>query len=223
MGNERSFAEVGVSTGPFDGALGRVLATSDPGTKLDLHRSLRESSTRLSVSVLQFTDLVAVDRPDNMVLGPLQRVGVNLALGVGNRVVGTTIVGSRIALAEVVGLHLGRVATNPLPINLVQIVGLQYETRDYSSTGCGLNLHVNLAEEDVLGAGDSRSIGLLVDCEHGAGAIVLNRGAIGGLEEVVLPLGEVNGNGASQSRVSRASWRGMLANWTIGLKDGISD
>lgn len=139
VSNEGSLAEVGSATSPFSSTLRRVGATTAPSSELDLHGSLGESSAALSIGVLQLTNLVAIDVPANVVLGPVEGVGVVVVLGVRDRVVSTTVVGRGISLSEVITLHLSLVASNPLPVNLVKIVGLQHETGDDTSARCGFN------------------------------------------------------------------------------------
>lgn len=47
---------------------------------------------------------------------------------VGNRVVFTTVVGAGIALAEVVGLNLSVIRTNPLPVDLFEAIIISFDT-----------------------------------------------------------------------------------------------
>lgn len=205
MGNEGSLGEIGLSTSPLDGALGGVGAASNPGTKLDLHGGLGESSAALSIGILQLTNLGVVDKPDNVVLGPLDRVGVDLVLRVGDIVVGTSVVGGSITLTEVVGLHLCLVTTKPLPVDLVQVVGLQDEARNNAGARGGLELYIDSAEEDVLGAGNGGGLRLLVDGEDSAVGVVGKLSTIGNLEQITFSLGEIYSDAGSKSIVSRTS------------------
>lgn len=119
VSEERSLGEIGVATGPLDGALRSILAASNPGSKLDLHRGLgKTSSATLGVGSGQGTDDVVVDQPGDTLRSPLNRVGVERSKRVGDGVESTTVVGGSVALAEVVGLSLGVVASNPLPVDL---------------------------------------------------------------------------------------------------------
>lgn len=68
--------EIGATTGPLDGALGGVLAASNPGTELDLHGGLRESAAALGLLIGQGTDSLAIDDPVDSLGSPLNRVGV---------------------------------------------------------------------------------------------------------------------------------------------------
>lgn len=115
---EGSLGEVGVTTSPLNGTFGAVLSTGNPCTELDLHRSLGEGLTTLGIGSLESSDNLVVDEPVNIGGSPLDGVLVVRAERVVDGVVSTTVVGSSIALAEVVGLNLGVIATNPFPIDL---------------------------------------------------------------------------------------------------------
>lgn len=119
VSEERSLGEIGVSTSPLNGALGSILAASNPGSKLDLHGGLgKTSSATLGVGSVQGTDDVVVDQPVDTLRSPLNGVGVERSKRVGDGVESTTVKGSSVTLAEVVGLSLGVVASNPLPVDL---------------------------------------------------------------------------------------------------------
>lgn len=121
VAEEGSLGEIGVTTSPLDGALGSILATSDPGSELDLHGGLgKAGSTALGVGSSEGADDVVVDQPSDTSGSPLNRVGVERAQRVGDGVESTTVVSSGVTLAEVVGLSLGVVTANPLPIDLHQ-------------------------------------------------------------------------------------------------------
>lgn len=115
--------------------------------------------------------------------------------------IATTVVRGRVTLAEVVGLDLGGVTAEPLPINLVQVIRLEHKASDDASAGRGLNPHVHLAEEDVLCAGNSRCLALLLDREDGALVAVSQCGPFCQSEEVVFSLGEVDGRRATNGRI----------------------
>lgn len=119
VAEERSLGEIGVTTSPLDGALRSILAASNPGSELDLHGGLgKATSTTLSVGSGQGTDDVVVDQPGDTGRSPLNGVSVERSKRVGNGVESTTVEGSSVTLAEVVGLSLGVVASNPLPVDL---------------------------------------------------------------------------------------------------------
>ncbi len=112
-----------------------------------------------------------------------------------------SVVGSRVALAEVVGLDLGGVTAKPLPVDLVKVVGLEDEAGDNTLAEGGLNRNVDLAEEDILVGTDRGSIGLLVDGEDSTVVGVVDRGAIKLVEDIILALGEVDVDGTSESNI----------------------
>lgn len=118
VGAEGSLIEVGITTSPLDSALGSILATSDPSTELDLHGGLGEGLATLGIGGLEGSNDVVIDEPVDIAGGPLDGVLVEGAERVINGVVGATIVGGGVTLAEIVGLDLGVVAANPLPIDL---------------------------------------------------------------------------------------------------------
>lgn len=119
VAEEGSLGEIGVTTSPLDGALGSILAASDPGSELDLHGGLgKAGSATLGVGSGQGTDDVVVDQPSDTGRSPLNGVSVERSKRVGNGVESTTVEGSSVTLAEVVGLSLGVVASNPLPVDL---------------------------------------------------------------------------------------------------------
>jgi hypothetical protein len=211
VGQERSAGEVGVTTSPLDSTLGSILAASNPGSELDLHGSLGEASTVLGIGVVQGADQVAINVPLDVLAGPVDGVGVEVILGVADGVVGTTVIGGGISLAEVVGLDLGGITTEPLPVNLVKIVGLEDEAGNNTLTSAGLQGDVNLAEEDPLVGLDGGSLGLLADAEDSTLSVIVgDGGTLELLEKVVGALGEVNRNGSTQSRVIGAGCDCML-------------
>lgn len=190
---EGALAVVGDTAGPLNGALGGVLATGNPGAELDLHGGLGEGAAALLAVVLESADDSTVDDPVELGRGPLDGVGVELVLGVSDGRETTAVVGLGATLAEVVGLNLGVVAADPLPIDLVEVIGLKDEAGDNTLAEGGPHGNVDLAEEDVAGASNGRSIGLLLDGVDGAKLVViLDGGADHVLEEVVLALGEVD-------------------------------
>ncbi len=223
VGEEGSLGVVGVAAGPLDSALRSILAAGDPGSELDLHGRLgKGSGTTLGVGGRQLANLLAVDEPPNALRRPLDGVSVNLASGVADAVEGTTVVAAGITLAEVVGLNLGVVAANPLPVDLniglaaflpifsagipylIEIIRLENSAGDDTLAGGGLNLDFDLAEEDVLAGVDGRGVAVLGDAEDGTLAVVLQAGAIGQREGVASTLGEVTARRASEGRVGRA-------------------
>jgi hypothetical protein len=118
---------------------------------------------------------------------------------VGNSVESTTVVSKGVALAEVVGLSLGVVTTNPFPVELelsqlvhgwsiaklsveslntylVKIIGLENSRGNDTLTSSGLDNDIDTAEEDVLAGADSRGLSSAADGEDSAVAVVAEGG-----------------------------------------------
>jgi hypothetical protein len=110
--------EIRKAAGPGDGSRGGVGASSNPGAELDLHGRLGERAAALGILVRQGSHHGAVDDPLHGRGRPLDRVDVELANGVLDGVERAAVVRRCVALAEVVGLDLGVVTSEPLPIDL---------------------------------------------------------------------------------------------------------
>lgn len=117
IGVEGSLGEVGEAASPLTSALRRVLATSAPGSELDLHGSLGELVA--DSGGIEHSDALAVDHPVDLLGSPLDGVRVEGTSGITNGVVLAAVVGGSVSLAEVVGLDLGVVGADKFPINLV--------------------------------------------------------------------------------------------------------
>lgn len=139
----------------------------------------------------QGADNLVVDEPVDLVLGPLNGVGVGAGERSTDGVEGTTVVGGGVALAEVVGLDLLVVTTNPLQINLVEIVRLEDSAGNNTSTLGSLNGNINTAEHDVLVGLDGGGVGGLLDREDGTLSVGLDVGTLKSLELLAEALGEV--------------------------------
>lgn len=145
---ERTLIKVGLTTGPLTGAF--VLgAAAAPGAELDLHGGLREGVGTSLARVLKSADCGAVDRPDEAFLGPVQGVRVKRVEGVIDVEVGATVICRGVAAGKVVGLDqvLLSIGANPLPVNLVEVIGLEDQASDDSSTLSSSHCHINLAKE----------------------------------------------------------------------------
>lgn len=234
---EGTLGEVGVTASPLDSALGSVLATSTPGAELDLHGGLGVVGATLGVGGLQLTNRGAINEPVDRLLRPLDGVGVVGGKGVGDGVVGTTVVGRGVTLGEVVGLDLLGITTNPLPVDLVEIVGLEDQAGHDTLTGGCLDLDIEAAEEDVLSGGDGRGVALLSDLEVSTLSVVrelssreLRESRARALGEIavdqVLSEGRVSGAGcykmlASQFFLSEAHWTGFMGQINILFSRGL--
>lgn len=123
-----------------------------------------------------------------------------------------TVVGGGITLAEVVGLNLGVITTEPLPINLIQISGLEDDRGDNTDTRGGLELDVETAEEDALVGSNGGGVGLLGDTEDGTVVAVGEGGSGERVDGGALARGEVAVSTVlSEGRLSRASYSTMVS------------
>lgn len=216
---ERSLGVVDGTTSPVNSTLAIVGVTTSPDANADIHRSLGEAGTTLSIGFVESTDFLVVDQPDNLSWGPLDGVSVENILGSSDVGPSVTVIGGGITLSEVVGLNLGVVATecflgrglvmypeNPswvvytYPINFIQSVRFQNDGADDTLTGSSLHLHGDFSVPEVELASNSRGIALLSEFKLGAiGADVdLASGSLPLIEGI--GLGEVE----VESRLGRA-------------------
>jgi len=82
VGVERAVGEVGEATSPLDGSGGHTLLAGNPRAKLHAHGGLRVAGAALKARGVESADDLAVDDPVQLLARPLERVGVELALGV---------------------------------------------------------------------------------------------------------------------------------------------
>lgn len=119
--------------------------------------------------------------------------------------VNRTVIGGRVALSEEVALH-GRVSgSEPLPINLIEIIGLENERANGTGSRASLHGDGDLSEEDVFSTLDGRCIGPLRDRKLSTiRSRVCQACAILQHPIIALSLGEVGRNCRSQRSVARA-------------------
>ncbi|KAI6748086.1 hypothetical protein HG531_008628 [Fusarium graminearum] len=145
-----SLFEVGVSASPLSSSLVAVLATGDPSTHLDLHGSLGETSGALGIGSVEGSDNDVVNEPVNLGGCPLNRVLVSSAQGSRDGMVLGTVVGGSITFAKVVGLDLSIITSNPLPVDLIEVIRLKNGAGDNTLTLGSLDDNVDTAEEEVV-------------------------------------------------------------------------
>ena len=183
--------------------------TSNPGAHLDTHGCLRIvlSSESQSVAVVQGSLQSTVDIPLCVGGGPGDAVVVPCLDGRRNVVVDGAVVGGGVALAEEVGLDGGVGGTQPFPIDLVEVVGLEDEGADDAGSRRGLQEDIHLAEHDILVAADGGGIGGNLDVELGSAGAIAEGRARSYLPVVGGTLGEVGEDGVARaiSLVGRAS------------------
>lgn len=95
------------SAGPGYGAGGVRRVAGAPGADLDAHGRLGELA--ICAGGKQGADDLAVDGPDDLVSVPVDGVGVEGALAGGDGRVAAAIIGTGVALAEVICLHVCRI------------------------------------------------------------------------------------------------------------------
>ena len=121
------------------------------------------------------------------------------------------VVAGGVVLAEEVGLDLGVDAAQPLPVDLVEVVGLEDEGADDAGARGSPGDDGDGAEEDVLVGAHGRGLVGLCDDEVGAIGIVGDGSASRGGKEVAGALGEVDLEGGAEGRVIWAGWRGEFS------------
>lgn len=167
---ERSSRVVGLTTSPFNGSRGVAWVTTSPDTNTKTHRGLREVVASLGSS--QGANNASVNQPLDAVPLPVDSVGVESRLGSADTDIGSTVVATSVAFAEVVGFDLGGIAAESLPVDLVQVIGLEHNRANNASAGSSLQCHLGSPEKEVGRSLDGRSIALLGDGEPGTVAVV---------------------------------------------------
>ena len=229
---EGSGIVVGLSTGPVDGSLAVAGVTTGPDTDAKVHGGLREARAALSIGIVESADDVAVDGPDEGLLGPVDGVLVESILRSGNCGPSVTVVSSGVTLSKVVGLNLAVVATKALllillavvslfiwkvtyPVNLIEVIGLQNNGADNTLARSSLHLYGDLTVEEVEVGLDGGGIALLVDSELGTIAASVDLASSGGPLVQATGLGEVE----LQVRLSATGVSGasLLGRVTVGV------
>lgn len=198
---------VGLTASPGDGAGVVVRVAAGPDAESQAGRGLGEVLAAEGIGVVEGADEVAVDVPGDGLLGPVDGVVVVLGLSRGDGVERAAVVAGGVALAKVVGLNLGILAAEPLPVDLIQIIGLDNYTADDTGSGGSLHEDLGAAEEEIPRRLDSWGIALLVQGELSAISAVGDVAGGDGPGIVVGALGEVDLIGAlCQTFVGGASF-----------------
>ena len=222
---EGSLAVVGLTASPLNGALAVVRITTSPDTNPHVHGSLRESGAALGLIVRNGTDFIAIDAPLDVVLGPVDRVGVPGVDRSIDRGIRFAVIGGGITFSEVVGLDLVVVATKTLlwyvrlawsqhgniqepthPVDLVEIIRLQHNAADNAGSRGNLHFNIDSAEEQVAFGLNGGCVTLLGDGELST-VIAKVHFTSGGLPSVQggLTLAEVRlEGGGTDARIRRA-------------------
>lgn len=192
---------VGLTTSPLNGTRGVLWVTTSPDTDTETHRSLREVVASLSSS--QGANNVSVNQPLDAVTLPVDGVGVESRLGAADSDVRATVEATGVTLAKVVGLDLGGITTEGFPVDLVQVIGLEHDRADNTSTRSSLQCDLGGTEKEVADGVDSRSIALLGNGERGTLATVAH-GARSDSPVLRSAGSEVGLEGGAHSRVGGA-------------------
>lgn len=111
---EGGLAEVGHAASPLSGTRGFCRVTASPDTNSQVHGSLGESGSALGLRSMKGSEHIAVNRPGDVVLLPVDGVGVEGADGIIDMGISRPVIGGGVTLAEVVGLDFIILATESL-------------------------------------------------------------------------------------------------------------
>ena len=103
----------------------------------------------LAIGGFQGTHDLAVDQPGQGSRSPVKRVGVESSHRAADSRAGGVIVGSRDRLAKIVGLHNSVIRAAPFPVNLIEIVGEEYNAADDAAARSSLSNNIDATEEKV--------------------------------------------------------------------------
>jgi hypothetical protein len=131
---------------------------------------LREVGTPegLGVGKRHAANLLVIDDPLDVFLGPVDSIRVPSGDGGAHWVVDGAVVGGNIAFAEEVALDGGIGRSKPLPINLIEVIRFEDETADDTGSRGSLGVNADIAEHDVFGGGHGRGTSLGLDLEVGS-------------------------------------------------------
>ena len=110
--DEGTVIVVGLTTGPFNRSCGVVRITASPDANADGHRGLRVVLATDSIRIFQSTYNGSITNPLGLARRPVDSISVVGFFGAGDVHSGRTIVGGRVAFAEVVGLDFVVICTN---------------------------------------------------------------------------------------------------------------
>jgi hypothetical protein len=165
------------SAGPLAGSvsrrgrlIGSGVGTSNPVAHLDPHRSLGEvpATKSESITIVESANKVAIDRPLDVCRSPIDGISVPGFDRGGDVFVDSTVIGSGISFSEEVALDRTICGTQPLPVDLVEVIRFEDEAGNYASARGSPDERVNLSEEDVFLTRDGWGIGGCVDGELSA-------------------------------------------------------
>ena len=159
--------------GPLNRILRILLIAPRPDPQPHIHRRLRERAPAIRLPVFQHAYTRPVDHPLYLFGRPENRVIVELLLRVRNGVVDRAVIGSGIALPEIIRLGVGRVPAHQFPVYFVQIVGFENDAADYAPSCRGFHDYFDYAEEEVELRLDGWCVAPVFDREGGAAGTVV--------------------------------------------------
>lgn len=118
---------------------------------------------------------MAINLPDDLFASPVDGIGVIFVVVSLVIVSSSTVVGTRVALSEVVGLDIEIVDPKPFPVNFVQVVRLQDCTADNTRSGSSLENAFDPSKHDVPLGLDQGSITLFGHSEPSTIFVVSGR------------------------------------------------
>lgn len=154
------------------------------------------------ITVVDSSDNSTVDKPIDLVLGPVDGIFVECVYSITDSVCSTAIVACGVALSKEIALNLVGLGSDPLQINLIEVGRFENEGRNNTGSWRSLHDHRDLSEHDVLVHRDGRSFGRL-DCEEGTITSVCHGCAICGCKVAAFSLGEVGCEISSKTRFAR--------------------
>lgn len=117
---------------------------------------------------------------------------MEVGLGVGHLNVRLAVVRGCVSLSEVVCLHLGCGASKPLPVDLIEIIGLENGRGHDSGSRRGLHHNGDDTEKDIEVGLDRRGITRLGNGVDGTVGVIVGQTAVGDIPVVARSLGEVD-------------------------------
>lgn len=112
---------------PFNNVFIILWISTGPDAETNISGCLRIILASVRIFVLECSNDLTINVEVCLVLLPVGRVVVVQSLRRLHFMPDGAIIGGGVALAEVVGLHVGGVSTDPLPIDLIQIVALDHD------------------------------------------------------------------------------------------------
>lgn len=129
-------------------ALRVARVTSSPDTNPNHHRRLRVLAT-LGIIWGERTNGGVINAPHDLFAGPVDGVGVEVVVVALVVMRSTTVVRIRDTLSKVIALHQVVVASQPFPVDFVQIIGLQNRTADNTRSRGSLDFELDPAKHDI--------------------------------------------------------------------------